>query len=132
MVPQIKEYFDLSGDGTAVLATRLKIGVSRLFQDQNHDHDPSFDHRFFGGGATSFRGWGEQDIIVSDDSGRASTSGGYNDLEANIELRYAPFHYAKEFTSWQKLSSAFRIVLFYDIGNVWDNFLWKPSWSFKF
>src|SRR5205085_6736891 len=45
-------------------------------------------------------------------------------------MRYAPFQYpGGEWTSWQKLSGAIRLVLFYDVGNVWDNIFWTDPTS---
>ncbi len=120
---QIKYYFDLSDRGTTVIATHLRAGASYLFYPDS-DRAPSLDRRFYGGGATSNRGWAEQSLLVSNSIANSATQGGYNDLEANIELRFAPFQYPGEFTSWQQYSSPVRIVLFYDIGNVWDNIAW--------
>jgi len=119
--PTIKNYFDLSDHGVAVIATRLSFGFSWMFNLDSSNDDPSLDHRFYGGGGSSERGWPEQSLIVSNDPNRAPNTGGYNELEANVEFRFAPFQYAGEYTSWQKLSSPVRVVLFYDAGNVWDN-----------
>jgi outer membrane protein assembly factor BamA len=121
-VPQVKYYFDLSHNGTAVLATHLRVGATYLMGDTGRE--PSLDRRFYGGGATSNRGWGEQSLLVSKSATDTALLGGYNDLEFNLELRYAPFQYPGAFTTWQQLSSPFRIVLFYDLGNVWDNIAW--------
>jgi|GEM_PF-2329655 len=119
-VPQVKYYYDLSSNGTAVLAGHLLLGYSYLIYDTIREHDPALDHRFYGGGGSSFRGWGEQSLIVSEDSNRAANLGGYNEFEANLEFRFAPFQYPAAFTTWQKFSSDIRVVLFYDAGNVWD------------
>ncbi len=127
-VPQVKYFFDLSGNGTAVLATRLRAGATYLLTSDTA-REPSLDRRFYGGGATSNRGWGEQSLLVSKSASDTATLGGYNDLEFNLELRYAPFQYPGAFTTWQQLSSPFRIVLFYDMGNVWDNVAWTNPGS---
>jgi outer membrane protein assembly factor BamA len=132
---QLKYLFDLSdsGRGTAVIATHIRAGASYLFYPDS-DRAPSLDRRFYGGGATSNRGWPEQSLLISNSSQNSPAQGGYNDLEANIEFRFAPFQYPGEFTSWQQYSSPVRIVLFYDIGNVWDNVVWKetgPALAFK-
>ncbi|HET6402232.1 MAG TPA: BamA/TamA family outer membrane protein [Candidatus Kapabacteria bacterium] len=119
-VPQVSYYYDLSKNGTAVLAGHLLVGYSYLLYDTVRYHDPALDHRFYGGGGSSERGWGEQSLLVSEDSNRAANLGGYNDFEASLELRFAPFQYPAEFTTWQKFSSDIRVVLFYDAGNVWD------------
>ncbi|MDP4198466.1 MAG: BamA/TamA family outer membrane protein [Bacteroidota bacterium] len=121
LVPQIKFYHDLGTTGGDVIAARLRVGGSRVIRNGQF---PSYNHRFFGGGASSNRGWTDQALLVSADSNAPVNQGGYNDLEFNLEYRYAPFRYAQEFTSWQKLSSPVRFVLFYDAGNVWDNILW--------
>ncbi len=122
-VPQVKYYFDLSKNGTAVLATHLRAGATYLLTNDS-GREPSLDRRFYGGGATSNRGWGEQSLLVSNNGVNSALQGGYNDLEFNIELRYAPFQYPGAFTTWQQFSSPIRIVLFYDLGNVWDNIAW--------
>lgn len=130
-VLQAREYFDLSGDGGTVIATRLKTGYSYLFYAEDSLRYPSFNHRFFGGGATSNRGWADQSLLVSEHDSASADLGGFYDLEYNLELRYAPFRYAQEFTSWQKMSASLRVVLFYDIGNVWDEILQKsPTFDF--
>ena len=89
-VPQVKYYFDLSGNGTAVLATHLRAGATYLLTDDTA-RVPSLDRRFYGGGAASNRGWGEQSLLVSKSAADTASLGGYNDLEFNLELRYAPF-----------------------------------------
>lgn len=119
-VPQVTYYYDLSNNGTAVLAGHFLIGYSYLIYDSIREHDPALDHRFYGGGGASERGWGEQSLLVSEDSNRAANLGGFNDFEASLELRFAPFQYPAAFTTWQKFSSDIRVVLFYDAGNVWD------------
>jgi outer membrane protein assembly factor BamA len=126
-VPQIKEYFDLSGRGTAVIAFHVQAGATYLLQSFDTSRDPSLDRRFYGGGATSNRGWSEQSLLVSQDRAKSAIEGGYNDLEASLEFRFAPFQYPGEFTDWQKYSSPIRIVLFYDLGNVWDNSAWSNT-----
>ncbi len=132
IVPQVKYYFDLSDRGTAVIATHLRVGYTHLFYPDSN-RDPSLDRRFYGGGATSNRGWGEQALLVSNSSANSPTQGGYNDLEANIEFRFAPFQYPGEFTTWQSFSSPIRLVLFYDLGNVWDNVAWTdPNQALQF
>ena len=131
LVPQIKYYYDLSDSGVAVIAARLRVGASWLPQHFDTLRDPSLDRRFYGGGATSNRGWGEQSLVVSSNPLRDASLGGYNDLEASVEFRWAPFHYASEFTSWEKFSSPIRVVTFYDIGNVWDNVIWNDFSTFK-
>ena len=130
-VPQVKYYDDLFDRGTAVIATRLRAGATYLLFP-GLAREPSLDRRFYGGGATSNRGWAEQSLLVSHSSANNATQGGYNDLEANIEFRYAPFQYPGEFTSWQQYSSPIRIVLFYDIGNVWDNVAWSEPGALAF
>ncbi len=122
-VPQEKYYLDFSNNGTAVLATHLRVGATYLFYPDS-DRAPSLDRRFYGGGATSNRGWAEQSLLVSKSPTDTALVGGYNDLEFNLEFRYAPFQYPGEFTTWQQFSSAIRLVLFYDLGNVWDNIAW--------
>jgi outer membrane protein assembly factor BamA len=129
-VLQAREYFDLSNNGWTVVATRLKAGVSFLWSGDSLRY-PSFNHRFFGGGATSNRGWADQSLLVSADPTARAEFGGFSDLEYNLELRYAPFRYAQEFTSWQKMSGAIRVVLFYDIGNVWDQSLNRDGFHFN-
>ena len=124
LVPQVKYYYDLSDHGTAVIATRIRFGTTYLLFPNDLERYPSLDRRFYGGGATSNRGWAEQSLLVSKFSANSASQGGYNDLEASIELRYAPFQYPGEFTTWQQYSSPVRIVLYYDIGNVWDNIAW--------
>ena len=118
--PQIKLYTDLSSTGKSIIAGRLRFGYTQM-QTSDTERDPSLNHRYFGGGGSSNRGWPDQALVVTDNQFRASTAGGYNDIEGNIELRYAPFQYDHEYTSWQKLSSPMRVVLFYDIGNVFDD-----------
>ncbi len=132
-VPQIKEYIDLSDRGTAVIAFHLRAGTTYLLQSFDTSRDPSLDRRFYGGGSTSNRGWAEQSLLVSQNHEKSALEGGYNDLEANIEFRFAPFQYPNEFTSWQSISSPIRLVLFYDLGNVWDNIAWtNPSQALTF
>jgi outer membrane protein assembly factor BamA len=129
LVPQVKYYFDLSNNGTAVIATHLRVGATYLMGDSGRE--PSLDRRFYGGGATSNRGWAEQSLLVSKSATDTALEGGYNDLEFNLEFRYAPFQYPGEFTTWQQFSSPIRLVLFYDLGNVWDNIAWtNPAEAF--
>ncbi len=133
LVPQIKYYFDLSSHGTAVIATRFQVGATKLLMPSDSQRDPSLDRRFYGGGATSNRSWGEQSLIVSKNPSDTALLGGYNDLEFNLELRYAPFQYKEAFTTWQSFSSALRLVLFYDLGNVWNNIAWtNPAQALTF
>ncbi len=119
LIFQTKQYYDFNTHGNFILATRLQVGYTRLFDTSSADFFPALDHRFYGGGSTN-RGWIQQTLVVSGNPGYSAILGGYNDFEFNLELRYAPFQYAQQFTSWQDISSAFRIVLFYDAGNVWD------------
>ncbi len=128
--PQVRWFYDLTDHGGAVIATRLHAGASYLLSN-DPSHDPSLDHRFYGGGGNSIRGWGEQELIVSNDPHRPPNIGGYNILEATLEMRYAPFQYAHQYTGWQSFSSSIRLVLFYDIGNVWDNVLWTNGFQFN-
>lgn len=127
LVPQVKLYHDLGSTGSDVIAFRLRAGGSYLYYQNDPLRAPSFNHRFFGGGASSNRGWADQALLVSADSNSKAAFGGFNDLEGNLEFRYAPFQYPQEFTSWQKFSSGIRLVVFYDIGNVWDNVLFDPQ-----
>ncbi|HWF45335.1 MAG TPA: BamA/TamA family outer membrane protein [Candidatus Kapabacteria bacterium] len=127
-IPTFKYYHDFSDTGLDVIATRLQVGASWLFKSSDTTRDPSLDRRFYGGGAISNRGWGEQSLVVSNNLNpvRNALYGGYNDLEANVEFRWAPFNYpGGGWTSWQSFSSSVRVVMFYDIGNVWDNTLWS-------
>ncbi len=119
-VPQIKYYYDFTDHGGAVLQTRVRIGYSYLFYDAVRSHDPSLDHRFYGGGGASVRGWADQGLVVSQDTNYTANLGGFYDLDANLEFQFQPFYYTQEFTTWQKFSSPLRIALFYDAGNVWD------------
>jgi len=125
LAPQLIEYFDMTNNGSGVIATRLRVGASWLFDSSDLTTHPSLDHRFFAGGSSSNRGWSEQSLVVSADPNRPGNAGGYNEFEFNLEFRYAPFQYTTEFTSWQKFSSPLRLVLFYDAGNTWDNILWS-------
>ncbi len=120
LVPEVKYYYDFSNNGSAVLASHLFLGYSYLLQGTIRYHDPALDHRFYGGGGSSERGWGEQSLLVSEDSNRAANLGGYNEFLLNLEFRFAPFQYPAEFTSWQQYTAPIRIVFFYDAGNVWD------------
>jgi outer membrane protein assembly factor BamA len=119
-VPLYKQYIDLSNKGTSVIASRIRIGKSFIFSD-NPAAAPPPERRFYGGGSTSIRGWPERSMIVSSDTNVNPDLGGFNVLEASVEWRYAPFQYDHEWTSWQKLTSPIRVVLFMDAGNVWDN-----------
>jgi len=67
--------------------------------------------------------------VVSENRYWDGSEGGYNDLEGNFEFRFAPWQYAQQFTGWEKFSDPIRFVLFYDIGNVWDNSLIVDSWA---
>jgi outer membrane protein assembly factor BamA len=129
--PQVKLYYDLSSTGQMILATRLRAGLTKLQDPSDPRRIPSLNHRFFGGGASSNRGWGEQSLIVSNDPHWDASEGGFSDIDGNLEIRFAPWQYTQEFTSWEKLSSPIRFVLFYDIGNVWDNSFYDP-WALNF
>jgi outer membrane protein assembly factor BamA len=121
-VPTGKYYYDLSKKGTSVLAARVQVGMTKLFQPDNPNRVPPPDHRFYSGGASSVRGWPERTLIVSKktDVPDVTVIGGENTMIATLEWRYAPFTYDAEYTGWQKFSSPLRIVAFYDIGNAWD------------
>jgi outer membrane protein assembly factor BamA len=120
-VPLYKQYIDLSNKGVSVIAGRIRLGKTLLFSPDNPSTVPPPERRFYGGGSASVRGWPERSMLVSGDTAADPTFGGYNVVEGTLEWRYAPFQYDHEWTSWQKLSAPIRIVLFYDVGNVWDN-----------
>ncbi len=122
--PQLRLYHDLSSTGRTVIAGRVRFGITQM-QTSDTQRVPSLNHRFFAGGATSNRGWPEQSMIVTDNPNRDSRSGGYDDIEGNLEIRYAPFQYEHEYTYWQRVLSPFRVVIFYDIGNVFDDAIIK-------
>jgi outer membrane protein assembly factor BamA len=125
---QYKYYHDFSDTGLSVIATRVRVGGSWLFNPLDTDTYPSLDRRFFGGGAISNRGWGEQSLLVSKSLNPIlnGSIGGFNDFEASLEYRWAPFYYpGGAWSSWQTMTAPLRLVLFYDIGNVWDNVIWK-------
>ena len=123
LVGQAKEYFDLSDNGSAIVAVHLQAGYCWFMNRDSASTYPALDHRFYSGGGASLRGWGEQQLLVSEKPTSIAYFGGYSSALFNLELRYAPFQYAQEFTSWQSLSSPIRIVLFYDAGNAWDEIM---------
>jgi outer membrane protein insertion porin family len=129
---QFKQFFDFGSGGNFVVGYRVRAGDAFLDNPGTVDHpipDPLSDlpleRRFYGGGPSSIRGWPSQALLVAPhgDDGRTTQDGGYRLFEANFEVRIAPFRYPVEVTTAQKLLSPMRVVLFFDAGQVWDNFV---------
>jgi translocation and assembly module TamA len=95
-------YFDLSSDGSTVLALRAAVGSAfGAARD-----DITLDKRFYAGGGGSVRGYTFQAIGPRD--ARNRPLGGASLVEGSIELR-------------QRLSGNFGMVAFLDAGSVNDN-----------
>jgi outer membrane protein insertion porin family len=86
-----------------VLATRLKFGY--LEGLSRKDYVPTFD-RFYMGGASTIRGYKENNMGPKDESG--TPTGGKIMVLGNLEYRRALF--------WK-----FGCTIFIDAGNIWDS-----------
>jgi len=93
-----------------VFAMRAKIGSMKpLYEDKV----TPLEERFYSGGSNSVRGWGRS--MLGPVSSVNKPLGGNSQAEASAELRYP-------------LYKMLHGVVFYDIGNVWSDYLTFP-WS---
>ena len=104
-------YFDPSGVQADIWAFRLYGGVAELY-----GHSPApvpINHRYFGGGSGSVRGWGARELSASS----LPEEGGDAVFEGSIENRWNLLRNAGRlgFVEFNRIS----LVFFFDIGNVW-------------
>ncbi len=93
-----------------VFAVRAKIGSMKpLYEDKV----TPLEERFYSGGSNSVRGWGRS--MLGPVSSVNKPLGGNSQAEASAELRYP-------------LYKMLHGVVFYDVGNVWSDYLTFP-WS---
>ena len=104
-------YFDFSGNKAAIWAFRLYGGVAEYY-----GHSPApvpINHRFFGGGSGSVRGWGARGLAASP----LPEEGGNAIFEGTIEDRWDLLRNAGRLGFVE--FSRFSLVFFFDFGNVW-------------
>ena len=119
---QLKEFFDLgSSEGRSVLGFRIMGGLVSLTYQNEPTRDILIENRYYGGGTNSLRGWPARSLLVSNTTDyNRPYYGGYKTFEANLEWRYALFHYPAEITAVQQFLSPVHVGFFCDAGNVWD------------
>jgi outer membrane protein assembly factor BamA len=118
---QFRFYDDLGSIGALILASKFKAGFTQLFDPDDPLRDPPHERRFYAGGSSSNRGWNSQQLLVSDEVDATAIDGGMTSLEATVEFRLAPWRAAPSSEDPDNLLSPLRLVLFTDIGNVWDD-----------
>ncbi len=113
LVGQMKEYFDLSDDGTSVIATRLQAGYSWLMEKNTPSNYPALDHRFFSGGGATVRGWGEQQLLVSDQNELCCILGWLQQchIQSRVSIRSISIHARIYFLAKHLLAHPYRALL---------------------
>ncbi len=125
---QLKDFIPLQNNGRLVLGGRLRLGNITLTGPNgaavpvDPQYDAPLERRFYAGGGSSVRGWSSNSLLVAprQDPYRTTDQGGYRLLEFNSELRWAPYYTENPITSNEKLLAPFRVAVFFDAGQVWD------------
>ncbi len=117
---QARQYFDLTGHGSSVIAMRAYAGTAIRRSPNEPLRDVPTTRLYLGGGPTSLRGWASRSLLVSSSDEADPNIGGFTRLEANIEYRFSPFKQDLENSSLESITSPITFALFCDAGNVWD------------
>jgi outer membrane protein insertion porin family len=112
-------YADLSKDRYAILALKAKAGFSEPYRFERKPGEENLpvplNRRFFAGGSGSVRGWRTRELAAVD----RPQFGGNATIEASVESRINILRGLGSL--WQINLNGVWMVLFLDMGNVWNN-----------